>query len=58
MDKHYTKVVLDAAGIPTAPGVTVDARNFTAADVLAEIETPVLLIRCLSSLRAQAPASV
>ncbi|AXF97967.1 D-alanine--D-alanine ligase [Bifidobacterium longum subsp. longum] len=38
MDKHYTKVVLDAAGIPTAPGVTVDARNFTAADVLAEIE--------------------
>ena len=36
--KHYTKVVLDAAGIPTAPGVTVDARNFTAADVLAEIE--------------------
>ena len=38
MDKHYTKVVLDAAGIPTAPGVTVDARNFTAADVLAKIE--------------------
>ncbi|KAB6879361.1 D-alanine--D-alanine ligase [Bifidobacterium longum] len=38
MDKHYTKVVLDAAGIPTSPGVTVDARNFTAADVLAEIE--------------------
>ncbi|KAB7331181.1 D-alanine--D-alanine ligase [Bifidobacterium longum] len=38
MDKHYTKVVLDAAGISTAPGVTVDARNFTAADVLAEIE--------------------
>ncbi len=26
MDKHYTKVVLDAAGIPTAPGITVDAR--------------------------------
>ena len=38
MDKHYTKVVLGAAGIPTAPGVTVDARNFTAADVLAKIE--------------------
>ncbi|QHQ54235.1 D-alanine--D-alanine ligase [Bifidobacterium longum] len=38
MDKHYTKVVLDAAGIPTASGVTVDARNFTAADVLAKIE--------------------
>ena len=30
--------VFASAGIPTAPGVTVDARNFTAADVLAEIE--------------------
>ena len=38
MDKHYTKVVTGCRRIPTAPGVTVDARNFTAADVLAEIE--------------------
>ena len=38
MDKHYTKVVLNAAGIPTAPGIMVDARNFDAADVLADIE--------------------
>lgn len=38
MDKHYTKIVLNAAGIPTAPGIMVDARNFTAADVLAQVE--------------------
>ena len=38
MDKHYTKVVLGAAGIPTAPGIMVDARNFTAAEALASIE--------------------
>ena len=38
MDKHYTKVVLNAAGIPTAPGIMVDARAFTAADVVAQIE--------------------
>ncbi|WP_417852231.1 D-alanine--D-alanine ligase family protein [Bifidobacterium olomucense] len=38
MDKHYTKIVLSAAGIPTAPGIMVDARNFTAADVLAKVE--------------------
>ncbi|KAA8828470.1 D-alanine--D-alanine ligase family protein [Bifidobacterium myosotis] len=38
MDKHFTKVVLSAAGIATAPGITVDARNFTAADVLAQID--------------------
>ena len=29
MDKHYTKIVLNAAGIPTAPGVMVDARRAT-----------------------------
>ena len=29
MDKHYTKIVLNAAGIPTAPGIMVDARHAT-----------------------------
>jgi D-alanine-D-alanine ligase len=28
MDKHYTKVLLAAAGIPVAPGITLDARSF------------------------------
>ena len=28
MDKHYTKVLLAAAGIPVAPGITLDARFF------------------------------
>ena len=28
MDKHYTKVLLVAAGIPVAPGITLDARSF------------------------------
>ena len=27
MDKHYTKVLLAAAGIPVAPGITLDARS-------------------------------
>ncbi|KFI49442.1 D-alanine--D-alanine ligase family protein [Bifidobacterium biavatii] len=27
MDKHYTKVLLAAAGIPVAPGITIDART-------------------------------
>ena len=31
MDKHYTKVLLSAAGIPVAPGITLDARFFDAA---------------------------
>lgn len=31
MDKHYTKIVLQAAGVPVAPGITVDARDFDAA---------------------------
>ena len=30
MDKHYTKIVLDAAGVPVSPGITVDARDFDA----------------------------
>ena len=38
MDKHYTKVVLAAAGIPTAPGVMVDARVVKPADALASVE--------------------
>ncbi|MBW3094469.1 D-alanine--D-alanine ligase [Bifidobacterium sp. 64T4] len=29
MDKHYTKIVLNSAGIPTAPGIMVDARTAT-----------------------------
>lgn len=28
MDKHYTRVLLAAAGIPVAPGITLDARSF------------------------------
>lgn len=28
MDKHYTKVLLAAAGIPVAPGIMLDARSF------------------------------
>ena len=31
MDKHYTKVLLAAAGIPVAPGITLDARSFVKA---------------------------
>jgi D-alanine-D-alanine ligase len=30
MDKHYTKILLAAAGVPVAPGITVDARDFDA----------------------------
>ncbi|PJM72377.1 D-alanine--D-alanine ligase A [Bifidobacterium primatium] len=35
MDKHYTKVLLAAAGIPVAPGITIDARDFDAASEFA-----------------------
>ena len=46
MDKHYTKVLLNAAGIATAPGITLDARSFDdsdgfasdAAAIMAEVE--------------------
>ncbi|PJM75771.1 D-alanine--D-alanine ligase family protein [Bifidobacterium simiarum] len=46
MDKHYTKVLLAAAGIPVAPGITLDAREFDAAtefasngaDILAQVQ--------------------
>ena len=46
MDKHYTKVLLNAAGIATAPGITLDARSFDALDgfassaaaIMAEVE--------------------
>ncbi|KAB7789911.1 D-alanine--D-alanine ligase family protein [Bifidobacterium leontopitheci] len=46
MDKHYTKVLLAAAGIPVAPGITLDARSYdaagefaaNAADILAQVE--------------------
>ena len=38
MDKHYTKVLLNAAGIPTAPGVTVDARRISAVEALEQVE--------------------
>lgn len=31
MDKHFTKIVLATAGVPVAPGITVDARDFDAA---------------------------
>lgn len=32
MDKHYTKVLLKAAGIDVAPGITLDTRHYDAAD--------------------------
>lgn len=35
MDKHYTKVLLAAAGIPVAPGITLDVRNYDAASEFA-----------------------
>ncbi|NEG97108.1 D-alanine--D-alanine ligase [Bifidobacterium sp. SMB2] len=35
MDKHYTKVLLASAGIPVAPGITIDARDFDAASEFA-----------------------
>lgn len=46
MDKHYTKVLLSAAGIPVAPGITLDARSYEADsafaangdDMLAEVK--------------------
>ena len=46
MDKHYTKVLLNAAGIATAPSITLDARSFDASDgfasdaaaIMAEVE--------------------
>ena len=38
MDKHYTKIVLNAAGIPTAPGIMVDARHATRASVYDEVK--------------------
>lgn len=38
MDKHYTKIVLNAAGIPTAPGIMVDARHATGESVYDEVK--------------------
>ncbi|MBT1178075.1 D-alanine--D-alanine ligase [Bifidobacterium callimiconis] len=46
MDKHYTKVLLAAAGIPVAPGITLDARSYdkasefaaNGADILAQVQ--------------------
>ena len=35
MDKHYTKVLLAAAGISVAPGITLDARDYDAASEFA-----------------------
>lgn len=35
MDKHYTKVLLAAAGIAVAPGVTIDARSYDKASEFA-----------------------
>lgn len=32
MDKHFTKLLLGAAGIPVAPGITVDARDLDLQD--------------------------
>ena len=38
MDKHYTKIVLNAAGIPTALGIMVDARHATGESVYDEVK--------------------
>lgn len=46
MDKHYTKVLLAAAGIPVAPGITLDTRAYDADaqfapqadDILAQVQ--------------------
>ena len=46
MDKHYTKVLLTAAGIPVAPGITLDTRAYDADaqfapqadDILAQVQ--------------------
>ena len=35
MDKHYTKVLLAAAGIPVAPGITLDTRGYDATGAFA-----------------------
>lgn len=32
MDKHYTKILLSAAGIAVAPGITLDTRDYDATD--------------------------
>ena len=58
MDKHYTKVLLAAAGIPVAPGITLDARSFdkasefkTDADaIMAQVSEAACSIRCSSSV--------
>lgn len=47
MDKHYTKVLLEAAGIPVAPGITLDAREYddasefaaNADDIMSQVTT-------------------
>ena len=39
MDKHYTKILLSQAGIPVAPGITIDARDrLPGADLKAAVE--------------------
>ena len=65
MDKHYTKVLLAAAGIPVAPGITLDARSFDKASefkanadaIMRRLAKPACSIRCSSSRPAPAPAS-
>ena len=39
MDKHYTKILLSQAGIPVAPGITIDARDhLSGVDLKAAVE--------------------
>ena len=39
MDKHYTKILLSQAGIPVAPGITIDSRaHRSGADLLTAVE--------------------
>lgn len=42
MDKHYTKTLLAAAGIPVAPGITLDTRLYDAADGFAAAAPEIL----------------
>ena len=56
MDKHYTKVLLAAAGIPVAPGITLDARSF---DKASEFKTDADAIMAqVSEARLQYPLFV
>ena len=61
MDKHYTKVLLAAAGIPVAPGITLDARSFDKASefkanadaIMAQVSEAGLQLSLINNRRCQ-----